>query len=164
MEESLREIPDLADLILKRFSCGKQDIRRFSPLTLAFIGDCVFEIIIRTIVVEQGNRSPQALYQDTAKTVNAGTQSRLYDALEEEVTEEEGDILRRGRNAHFHTKAKNATVMEYKKATGVEALFGYLYLTGCMERAIELLKKGLEKCGESDERKGTLLCHMKNLK
>ena len=62
------------------------------------------------------------------------------------MTKEEADILRRGKNAHFHTKAKNATVLEYRSATALEALLGYLYLTGKMERVLELLKIGLRKC------------------
>lgn len=133
--------------IMEQFACKEQDIRSFSPLTLAFIGDCVYEIIVRTVVVERGNKSPQNLYKDSVKVVKASVQAKIYEALWEEVSEEEQDIMRRGRNAHFHTKAKNATAEEYKKATGVEALFGYLYLTGQVNRTVELLKLGLGKCG-----------------
>ena len=77
--------------------------------------------------------------------VKAETQCRLYTIWEEELTEEEQNVLRRGRNARSYTKAKNASVADYRKATGVEALFGYLYLTDQFPRAVELLKSGLEK-------------------
>lgn len=133
--------------IWKSFGCREQDVRNFSPLTLAYIGDCVYELIVRTVVVEKGNRQPQKLHRESSEFSKAGTQRKIYEALLDEATEEEADILRRGKNAHFHTKAKNATVNEYKCATALEALFGYLYLTGNMERAMELLRTGLEKCG-----------------
>ncbi len=136
----------LPELIKKYFACKGQDIRSYSPLTLAYMGDCVYEIIVRTVVVGRENKAVQKLYKDTSAVVKAASQCKVYDSLLEIVTEEELDILKRGRNAHFHTKAKNASVSEYKKATGLEALFGYLYLTGRMERAVELLKLGLEKC------------------
>lgn len=143
MEKGVR----LPQEIWESFDCKEQDIRNFSPLTLAYIGDCVYELIVRTVVVEKGNKQPDKLHRESSACSKAGTQRKIYEALLDEVTEEEADILRRGKNAHFHTKAKNATVSEYKCATALEALFGYLYLTGRMERAMALLKRGLEKCG-----------------
>ena len=139
----------LHERIGERFGCTEQDIRNYSPLTLAYIGDCVYELIIRTVIVEKGNRQPQKLHKEAAGFSRAGTQSDLYKALLDELSEEEADILKRGRNAHSHSKAKNATLSEYKNATALEALFGYLYLTGRMERVLELLKLGLSKCGLS---------------
>lgn len=136
----------LPEEILESFDCKKQDIRSFSPLTLAYIGDCVYELIVRTVVVERGNRQPQKLHKESAGFSKAGTQCRIYEALLPELSEEEADILRRGRNAHFHSKAKNATPGEYRKATALETLVGYLYLTGRMERVLALLKFGFEKC------------------
>ena len=132
--------------ILERFDCREQDVRNFSPLTLAYIGDCVYELIVRTMVVERGNRPPRKLHNESSEFSKAGTQRKIYEALLDEVTKEEADILRRGKNAHFHTKAKNATVLEYRSATALEALLGYLYLTAKMERVLELLKIGLRKC------------------
>ena len=132
--------------ILESFDCREQDVRNFSPLTLAYIGDCVYELIVRTMVVERGNRPPRKLHNESSQFSKAGTQMKIYEALLDEVTKEEADILRRGKNAHFHTKAKNATVLEYRSATALEALLGYLYLTGKMERVLELLKIGLRKC------------------
>ena len=140
-------LPALPEIIRESFGCREQDIRNYSPLALAYIGDCVYELIIRTVIVEKGNRQPQKLHKEAAGFSKAGTQSGLYKALLEEVSEEERDILKRGRNANSHSKAKNATLSEYKNATALEALFGYLYLTGRMERVLEILKLGLEKCG-----------------
>lgn len=142
MEKGVR----LPQEIWESFGCKEQDIRNFSPLTLAYIGDCVYELIVRTVVVEKGNKQPDKLHRESSAYSKAGTQRKIYEALLDEVTEEEADILRRGKNAHFHTKAKNATVTEYKCATALESLFGYLYLSGNMERVMELLKIGLCKC------------------
>lgn len=136
----------LSQDILESFDCRERDVRNFSPLTLAYIGDCVYELIVRTMVVERGNRPPRKLHNESSEFSKAGTQRKIYEALLDEVTKEEADILRRGKNAHFHTKAKNATVLEYRSATALEALLGYLYLTGRMERVLELLKIGLRKC------------------
>lgn len=132
--------------IWKSFGSKEQDVRNFSPLTLAYIGDCVYELIVRSVVVEKGNRQPQKLHRESSEFSKAGTQRKIYEALLDEVTQEEAEILKRGKNAHFHTKAKNASVAEYKCATALEALFGYLYLSGNMERVLELLQIGLRKC------------------
>lgn len=150
-EETAKEGGSLLAVIKENFSCKEQDIRNYSPLTLAYIGDAVFELIVRTVIVEQGNRSPQNLHRAATKFVRAGAQSRLYEVLMEEVSEEEQDILKKGRNAHSYTKAKNASVADYRRATGVEALFGYLYLTGQEDRAVKLLQAGLEKCSPEGE-------------
>ena len=140
----------LPEGIWEAFACKEQDIRAFSPLTLAYLGDCVYELVIRTVLVEGGNRSTEKLHREASAFSKAGAQCRIYEALLPVVTKEEADILKRGKNARFHTKAKNATVNEYKCATALEALFGYLYLDGRMERVLELLRQGIEKCGLSD--------------
>ena len=141
MEKSLT----LLENIKKEFQCEEQDIRSYSPLTLAYIGDCIYEIIIRTVVVERGNKSPQSLHKTVTKYVKAETQCELFQVLQDELTEEEMAVMRRGRNAKSFTTAKNASVGDYRKASGLEALFGYLYLTGQTERAVTLLKNGLGK-------------------
>lgn len=141
MEESL----SLLEKIKQTFDCGETDVRSYSPLTLAFIGDCVFEIIIRTVVVERGNRNVNSLHKTTSGIVNAKVQARMAEALREEMTEEEHACYKRGRNAKSYTTAKNATIAEYRKATGLEALYGYLYLCGRQERLLELTKLGLQK-------------------
>lgn len=141
MEESIT----ILEAIKQSFTCSEVDIRTYSPLTLAYIGDAIYDLVIRTIVVERGNRSANNLHKKTIGYVNARVQARMVDALEEELTEEEASVCRRGRNAKSYTAAKNASIIEYRKATGLEALCGYLYLQGQQERMLELIKKGLEK-------------------
>lgn len=141
MEESIT----ILEAIKQSFACSEVDIRTYSPLTLAYIGDAIYDLVIRTIVVERGNRSANNLHKKTIGYVNARVQARMVDALEEELTEEEASVCRRGRNAKSYTAAKNASIIEYRKATGLEALCGYLYLQGQQERMLGLIKKGLEK-------------------
>ena len=139
MEESLNR------KIKNRFGIDNVDIRTYSPLTLAFIGDDVFDIVIRSLVVNRGNTSPGKLQQYCSQIVKAKTQSEMAEALQEIFTEEEQDIYRRGRNAKSKTTAKNATVSDYRSATGFEAVMGYLYLTEQSDRILELIQIGLER-------------------
>ncbi len=122
-------------------------IRSYSPLALAYIGDAVYELIIRTAVVGRANRPVNDLHRITVRYVNAGTQARMAEALLDSLTQEEQDVYRRGRNAKPHTTAKNASLTDYKKATGLEALFGYLYLGGNKERILELVREGTARLG-----------------
>lgn len=133
--------------IRERFNIKKQDIRTYSPLTLAYIGDGVFDLIIRTVVVDKGNTSPNELHRHTSSIVKAHTQALMAEALMEELTEEEHDVYRRGRNAKSFTTAKNATVADYRKATGFEALIGYLYLEDRFDRAVYLSRRALDMLG-----------------
>ena len=116
----------------------------YSPLALAFIGDSVFDLVIKSVIVEKANCQVNKLQNKTSKIVRATTQALIVDALKDELSEEESNIYRRGRNAKPYTKAKNASYSEYCKATGLEALVGYLYLKGDTERLIALIKTGLE--------------------
>lgn len=116
----------------------------YSPLALAFIGDSVFDLVIKSVIVEKANCQVNKLQNKTSKIVRATTQALIVDALKDELSEEEANIYRRGRNAKPYTKAKNASYSEYCKATGLEALVGYLYLKGDTERLIALIKIGLE--------------------
>lgn len=133
--------------IREQFNIKKQDIRTYSPLTLAYIGDGVFDLIIRTVVVDKGNTSPNELHRHTSSIVKAHTQALMAEALMEELTEEEHDVYRRGRNAKSFTTAKNATVADYRKATGFEALIGYLYLEDRFDRAVYLSRRALDLLG-----------------
>lgn len=133
--------------IREHFNIKKQDIRTYSPLTLAYIGDGVFDLIIRTVVVDKGNTSPNELHRHTSSIVKAHTQALMAEALMEELTEEEHDVYRRGRNAKSFTTAKNATVADYRKATGFEALMGYLYLEDRFDRAVYLSRRALDLLG-----------------
>lgn len=137
----------LLDNIKREFDVEEVDIREYSPLTLAFIGDCVFDMVIRTVIVGRSNSQPQKLHKKKANIVKAPTQSELVQVLMDELTEEELTIYKRGRNAHSYTSAKNASIADYRKATGFEALLGYLYLTNNEDRILELTKLGLEKIG-----------------
>lgn len=138
---------DISVLIKTReiFGCKPVDIKTYSPLTLAYIGDCIYELVIRTVVVEKGNRSANALHKATTKLVNAGTQCTMIESIQDILTEEEKGIYKRGRNAKSYTTSKNASVGDYRKATGFEALVGYLYLQNNLTRLIELIKIAIEK-------------------
>ena len=141
MDESI----NLLQKIKQEFDCKDVDLRTYSPLTLAFLGDCVYDIIIRTVVVERGNRAPQGLHKKKSYLVNAKTQKELIESIQDLLTPEEEDIYRRGRNAKSYTTAKNASVGDYRKATGFEALLGYLYLDDKMDRVLFLVKEGLKR-------------------
>ena len=141
MEKSLREE------ILERFPQKQTDIRMYSPLALAFLGDGVYSLIVRTMVISKGNRQAEKLHNDTRKYVSAQAQARIGDAIQELLTEEEARIYRRGRNANPYHHAKNATLEEYLKATALETLCGYLYLKDETARFLELLKAGIERAG-----------------
>lgn len=134
MDESIRE--------------DMPDIRTYSPLTLAFIGDAVFSLYIRTVVVKQGNMAPGKLHEACSGLVKAKTQSYMVQRILDQLSEEERSVYRRGRNAQAPSRAKHATMSEYRHATGLEALFGYLYLTGQEERMTELIKLCLAACEE----------------
>ncbi|MCM1430578.1 MAG: ribonuclease III [Muribaculaceae bacterium] len=133
--------------IMEQFGIEAVDIRSYSPLTLAYIGDEVFDLVIRSLVVGRGNTRPNKLHQRTSRIVRASTQAQIAEFLLPELTGEEADIYRRGRNANSPTMAKNATVADYRRATGLEALVGYLYLTDRFERLLELIKKAVSGLG-----------------
>ncbi|MCM1263765.1 MAG: ribonuclease III [Butyrivibrio sp.] len=143
MEEGMT----LLAAIKKEFDCGGVDIRTYSPLTLAYIGDAIYDLVIRTVVVERANRPVRNLHKITIRYVNAVTQAKMIAAIEDELNEEETAVYHRGRNAKTHTTAKNASTRDYHMATGLEALLGYLYLNGEMDRLLELVKLALEKIG-----------------
>ena len=130
---------------MDEFGLVEQDIRTYSPLTLAYIGDAIFELVVRTVLVERKNTQAEKLHKAATKIVKAETQALMIEALKEDLTEEELAVFKRGRNAKAMTRAKNATMSEYRRATGFEALMGYLYLKGDMARMIELIRLGVEK-------------------
>ena len=144
MESCMTDELNLAKKVRDEFELKEEPLNRYSPLTLAFIGDSVYEILIRSMVVQMGNRPAGALNKMKIKYVNAASQARIAEAIGEELSEEEADIYRRGRNANSVTAAKNQSAQDYRKATGLEALFGYLYLKGDTNRLLVLLKKGVD--------------------
>ena len=130
--------------IKEQFHLKDVDIRTYSPLTLAYIGDCIFDLVIRSVVVAKGNTKAAVLHRKTSSIVKAHTQAEMVRALGPYLTEEEADIFRRGRNEKSATMAKNATMSDYRKATGFEALLGWLYLKDRFVRIVELVKLGME--------------------
>ena len=143
MEEGL----NLLEKIKNVFACSEQDIRAYSPLTLAYIGDAVYELVIRSVVVERANRSANDLHKMSVKYVKAEAQAKMIEALLEVLSEDELAVYKRGRNAKSYTVAKNASMSDYRKATGFEALMGFLYLSGQTDRMLELIKQGIGFAG-----------------
>ena len=122
----------------------KHNPKLLSPLTLAFVGDVVYELLVREKIVQVGSMPTKRLNALKVELVRASAQAIVYDALEPMLTEEEHDILKRGRNSHTGSVPKNGSVADYRKATGVEALFGYLYLKKDSERLQLLFEKAME--------------------
>lgn len=138
---------DLLTMMAAAYPMQKWNPNGYSGLPLAFIGDGIYELVIRTLILNKGNTQVKKIHNRRAELVNAKTQSGLIQAIHEELTEEEQVICRRGRNSHPHTKAKNASVEDYMWATGLEALCGWLFLEGQMERLLYLIGMGLTKIG-----------------
>lgn len=120
-------------------------IQDYSPLTLAYIGDGIYDLIIRTMIVDEANSRMNKIHEKASDLVKAQTQAAMMLSLLDILTEEEEAIYKRGRNAKAVTRAKNASMSDYRTATGFEALMGYLYLTGQSDRMMKLIKNGLEK-------------------
>jgi len=128
---------------------GDMPAHHYSPLNLAYVGDAVYSLLVRTRLVAEANRPTNDLNKIANSKVKAASQSANYYKLQEHTTDEETAILKRGRNANPHQKAKNATFADYRNATGLETLFGYLYLSGQNNRILELF----DICwGEDDEK------------
>ena len=136
MDENLKYLKEA-------FSLPEQDIRSFSPLTLAYIGDGVYELVIRTILVQRGNRKASRLHEEASRLVKASAQSDILRRIEPHLTEEELSVYKRGRNAHSPTMARHASMSDYRRATGFEALIGYLYLKEDLRRIVDLVRLGI---------------------
>lgn len=126
------------------FKSTKADPKNLNSLALAFIGDTIFDLLTRGIIVTEGNAPVNIMHKKAKTIVNATSQSKMYSAIEDKLTDEELGVLKRGRNAKSHTSAKNQSIVDYRRATGVEALFGYLYLKNEYERIEELYNIGLK--------------------
>lgn len=130
--------------IREEFGLEEVDIRGYSPLALAYIGDAVFDQIIRSRIVLEGNVPNEKLHKRATKYVSAVSQAAIMDTIMDSLTEEELSIYRRGKNSKPSSTAKNASLKDYLKATGFEAMIGYLYLNGQEDRIIELIKLGTD--------------------
>ena len=146
MEESLK-------VILDSFPLDAQKVKTYSALSFAYIGDSVYDLIIRTMITVRGNTKPNKYHRQAIEYVNAGAQTRMMEQIRPFLNEEEKVIFRRGKNAKPASHAKNQSPHDYRIATGFETLIGYLYLTGQVNRIMELITIGLEKEEES--------CHTK---
>ncbi len=118
-----------------------EEVKQMSPLTWAYVGDAVFELYIRTYLINTTNLKPHELHVKSIKYVKAKAQADILQKLETDLTEDEKDVVRRGRNTQTHHIAKNASVQDYMYATAFEALIGYLYLTKQDERLTEILSR-----------------------
>ncbi len=123
----------------------KKDIDMMSPLVWAYMGDAVYEQFVRDYLINQGVLKNGVYHKKAIKYVSANSQVKILKRIEEKLTEEELDIVRRGRNSNPHSHAKNADIVDYKYATGLEALIGYLYLTKQEKRLKEVLNMCLEQ-------------------
>lgn len=143
MEENIALSELSTNSIDKFFGIESKDLKSFSPLTLAYIGDAVYEIVIRTIIVEKGNAPVNKLHHKASSLVKALAQREAMEKILPFLTEEEETVYKRGRNAKSYTSAKNASIIDYRIATGFEALVGFLYLAGRNARLLELVKVGV---------------------
>lgn len=133
-----------ASLIVEKLQLNRQDVRQIPALTLAYLGDCIYELTIRTMLVEQGYCHVNDLNKRSSNYAKAPTQAAMMHILEPVLSEEEMAVYKRGRNTKSGSVAKSGTVAEYRSATGFEALMGFLYLEGRMERILELVKLGID--------------------
>ena len=138
------------DQIREVLGLPETDVDSYSPLVLAYMGDCVYDLIIKSMVVSRGNKQVHRLHEETSSYVQASAQSRMMRAMQPHLTEEEHAIYRRGRNTRSVSAAKNQTITDYRRATGFEALIGFLYLTGQMQRMVDLIKMGIDRTADAE--------------
>ena len=146
MEESVT-CSDFLEYYKKSMGLEPVDVRTYSPLVLAYIGEAVYALRIRSKVINHGSMQVNKMHKHSAALVKASAQAQLIKALQEELTEEELAAYKRGRNAKSATMAKHATMIDYRMATGLEALVGWLFLTEQYVRLVELVSRGLVKAG-----------------
>lgn len=132
------------------FNMKEVDISSYSPLTLAYIGDSIYDLIIKTLVINEGNKQVKKLHSETSSMVRASAQSEMMRTLQPLLTEEEHAVYKRGRNAKSVSPAKNQSVTDYRRATGFEALMGWLYLKKEYVRMLELIKVGLQSLKDQE--------------
>ena len=140
---------DFVSYMNELFQMEEVDIREYSPLTLAYIGDCIYDLVIKSLVINEGNKQVNKLHQETSKLVQASAQSLMMRTMQEHLTEEEHAVYKRGRNAKSVSPAKNQSITDYRRATGFEALLGYLYLKKDYKRLLDLVKIGLDSVDNS---------------
>ncbi len=137
MEESVKNLP-----------ISEKEAMQYSPLALAYIGDSIYDLKIKEYFVTRSNMQSEKYHKLVTGIVSANAQSEFVDNIMQQLTEQELEIYKRGRNSTPHTKAKNASLSNYLKATGLEAVMGFLYLTGKSDRISELIDMALKFSGE----------------
>ncbi len=141
MDNRLENAPNIREIVDAALPEGKpRDPNAAPALSLAYIGDTVYDLYVRTLLVEREDAKVHELHLLSAKRVCAAGQAAAFRTIEPALTEAELSVYRRGRNAHMGTVAKNAKISDYRTATGLEALLGYLYLTGQGARLSELMR------------------------
>ena len=148
MEEELKtglqkSGPNLAAVLASFLDLPERDWMQYPPLALAWIGDTVYDLIVRSVLLQKGMTQPDRLHQKASGIVNARAQAVLMRQIRDTLTQEEQSVYRRGRNAKPAHKAKNADMEDYLEATAFECLVGYLYLNGRYERLMELVGPGM---------------------
>ena len=149
MEEELKtglqkSGPNLAAVLASFLDLPERDWMQYPPLALAWIGDTVYDLIVRSVLLQKGMTQPDRLHQKASGIVNARAQATVMRQIRDDLTQEEQSVYRRGRNAKPAHKAKNADMEDYLEATAFECLVGYLYLNGRYERLMELAGPGLD--------------------
>lgn len=139
---------ELGSYMCELFELEEVDAASYSPLTLAYIGDSIYDLIIKTLVINEGNKPVKKLHKETSRMVQASAQSEMMRILQPLLTEEEHAVYKRGRNSKSVSPAKNQSVTDYRRATGFEALIGWLYLKKDCKRMLDLIKTGLESLDE----------------
>ena len=142
---------EVAAYMEELFQMEKVDPAMYSPLTLAYIGDSIYDLIIKSLIINQGNKQVNKLHKETSELVQAATQSLMMRTLQEQLSDEERAVYKRGRNAKSISPAKNQSITDYRRATGFEALLGYLYLKKEWKRMLDLVKIGLDSLKEEEE-------------
>lgn len=133
------------------FSIEHGEAATYSPLALAYIGDAIFDVMVRTIEVSKVNKQVNKYHKDVSKIVCAPAQAKMMIGIMDLLTEEEQEIYKRGRNAHSYTKAKNASRSQYRTATGFETLLGYLYLKEDFTRLTDIVKMSLNVLNQDEK-------------
>jgi len=136
---------DIISNMRKDFDIKPMDVMNLHPLVLAYIGDAVYEVYIRTMLVINNKTNVNMLHKMSVKYVKAKAQADIVHRITDKLTQDEQDVVRRGRNAKSATVPKHAEVTDYRYSTGYEALIGYLYLTVNTERLMEILKLSVEE-------------------
>ena len=145
---------DWESYMRSEFQMKEVNIDSYSPLTLAYIGDSVYDLIIKSLVINEGNKQVNKLHKETSTMVQASAQSKMMRAIQEVLTEEEHAVYRRGRNTKSVSPAKNQSLTDYRRATGFESLIGWLYLHNDWKRIIDLVKIGLAHLEEKNDAQG----------